>query len=84
MRGFREAHSCCCEGGKPRVKPGQLASSPASLSVMGKGDKRGHAQRPDGELMFHLETSVTIQQPGIRNIKFHTHEVSKYQMTINV
>jgi hypothetical protein len=37
---------------------------------MGKGDKRGVVQRPDGEFITYLETSVTIKQPEIINLTF--------------
>jgi hypothetical protein len=69
------AHCCyCSRGGKPQGKPGQLASSPVTLSVMGKGDKRGHAQRADGKSALD-----NTQNKTSRSVKFtyHTRALSQ-------
>jgi hypothetical protein len=68
------AHCCCCRGGKTHDQPDQLASSPATLSVMGKGDKRGHAQRADGKSTLDRSQDKT---PRSVKFTFHTHGMSR-------
>jgi hypothetical protein len=57
---------CCCRGCETQHRPAQLASSPVTLSVMGKGDKRGHAQRADGKSTLGKSQNITTR----------THDVS--------
>jgi hypothetical protein len=67
---------CCCRGCETQHRPAQLASSPVTLSVMGKGDRRGHVQRADGKSTLGKRQDITTRIVKFTRI-FHTHYVSQ-------